>query len=247
MLLDEPTSRVSDHGLSPGGWRRVKLIVGGVVQDFLWFADLSQPVWLRSDLPRSDLPRAGALRPHRPDLICRDLTCSDLIKIPSDRLYGTPQGFREAGASRLVRRRFREPSKKFWFRPVGYLQKGSAPGPLRAVAYFHTGSQGTTKNIMVWAIPYLQEGSEPGRIRAVAYLHTGSQEPSKTLWFWPFHTFKKGLRQGAFGLWHTFTPEARNHQKHYGFNFSRLRQTGRGIPSYLHTYGDLKEGKDLTF
>ena len=117
LLVDGPSSRVSDHGLSPGGWRRGKLIVGGVVQDFLWFADLSQPAWLRSDLPRSDLPRSGALRPHGPDLVCRDLTCSDLIKIPSDRLYGTPQGFREAGASRLVRRRFREPSKKFWFRP----------------------------------------------------------------------------------------------------------------------------------
>ena len=113
VLVDGPSSRVSDHGLSPGGWRRGKLTVGGVVQHFLWFADLSQPVWLRSDLPRSDLPRSelprsGALLPHRTDLICRDLTCSDLIKIPSDRLYGTPQ----------------ERDKKV----VAYLQEGCAPG-----------------------------------------------------------------------------------------------------------------------
>ena len=31
VLVDGPSSRVSDHGLSPGGWRRGKLIVGGVV------------------------------------------------------------------------------------------------------------------------------------------------------------------------------------------------------------------------
>ena len=103
VLVDGRSSRVSDHGLSPGGWRRGTLIVGGVVQDFLWFADVSQPVWLRSDWPRS-----GALLPHRPDLICRDLTCSNLIKTPSNRLHGTPQ----------------ERDKKV----VAYLQEGCAPG-----------------------------------------------------------------------------------------------------------------------
>ena len=36
VLVDESTTCVSDHGLSPGGWRRGKLIVGGVVGIPFW-------------------------------------------------------------------------------------------------------------------------------------------------------------------------------------------------------------------
>ena len=147
VLVDGPSSCVSDHGLSPGGWRRGKLIVGGAVQNFLWLADLSQPVWLRSDLPRSglphsDLPRSGALLPHRPDLICRDLTCSDLIRIPSDRLYGTPQ----------------ERDKKV----VAYLQEGCAPGGNWAGAYLHPEGLDHPKKAWKWPVAYLQEGCATG-------------------------------------------------------------------------------------
>ena len=78
-------------------------------------------------------------------MICRDLTCSDLIKTPSDRLHGTPQ----------------ERDKEV----VAYLEEGCATGEELGCGITSHRKQGTIKNTLALISPDLGK-------RAGAYLHT---------------------------------------------------------------------------
>ena len=131
-------------------------------------------------------------------------------------------------------------TKRLWHT----FKKAARQGGNWAGAYLHPDGLEHPEKAWKWPVAYLQEGCATGEELGCGIPSHRKQGTIKNAM-----VLARGIPsgQGRFGLWHTFTPEAGNHQKHYGFNFSRLRQTGRGIPSYLHTYGDLKEGKDLTF
>ena len=72
----------------------------------------------------------------------------------------------------------------------------------------------------------------------VGWSDVGSGNHQKTFGFGPWDTFRKALRQGRFGLWHTFTPEAREPTKTLWFGpfhtFKKgLRQGAFGL---WHTF-----------
>ena len=103
------------------------------VQATFFFHGVPEPVVVRWE---SEKPLQVRIRTNLtcPDLICPDLMCPDLR---SD----LPRFYLPVVRSALPAHRKQGTIKNSTVLAIPYLQEGSPPGPLRAVAYLHTGSQ----------------------------------------------------------------------------------------------------------